>query len=81
MIFVDNLGTLLLPLFQEKQSKKTKAQKDRMVKKNYELETIKAELQDKDQQLIETTAKLINLENAIVSKRLSEVKYHVNKTA
>ncbi|XP_071840349.1 forkhead-associated domain-containing protein 1-like isoform X2 [Apostichopus japonicus] len=49
----------------EKQSKKTKAQKDRMVKKNYELETIKAELQDKDQQLIETTAKLINLENAI----------------
>lgn len=52
-----------------------------MVKKNYELETIKAELQDKDQQLIETTAKLINLENAIVSKRLTQIKYHVNKTA
>lgn len=49
----------------QKQSKKNKAQKDKMMKKNYELETIKAELQDKDQQLIETTAKLINLESAI----------------
>ncbi|XP_071805645.1 forkhead-associated domain-containing protein 1-like isoform X1 [Asterias amurensis] len=48
-----------------KKDGKKKAQKDKMLRKSYELSSLKAELSEKDQQLCDTTAKLINLENAV----------------
>ncbi|XP_022090335.1 forkhead-associated domain-containing protein 1-like isoform X2 [Acanthaster planci] len=48
-----------------KKDAKKKTQKEKILRKNYELESLKAELSEKDQQLCETTAKLINLEHAV----------------
>nr|XP_006812788.1 PREDICTED: forkhead-associated domain-containing protein 1-like [Saccoglossus kowalevskii] len=45
--------------------KKKKEQKDKILRKSYEIETLKTELNSKDQQLCDTTAKLINLENSL----------------
>ncbi|XP_038074636.1 forkhead-associated domain-containing protein 1-like isoform X3 [Patiria miniata] len=48
-----------------KKDSKKKTQKEKMLRKSYELESLKAELSEKDQQLCDTTAKLINLEHAV----------------
>ncbi|XP_071476887.1 forkhead-associated domain-containing protein 1-like [Diadema antillarum] len=48
-----------------KRDAKKKLQKEKIIRKEYELDSLKAELQAKDQQLCETTARLINMENAV----------------
>ncbi|XP_077998057.1 uncharacterized protein LOC144451149 isoform X2 [Glandiceps talaboti] len=51
----------------QKKDKKKKEQKDTMLRKSYEIESLKTELTAKDQQLCDTTARLINLENSMTS--------------
>eukprot|EP00057_Strongylocentrotus_purpuratus_P004677 XP_003729226.1 PREDICTED: forkhead-associated domain-containing protein 1 [Strongylocentrotus purpuratus] len=50
-----------------KKEGKKKLQQEKFIRKEYEIETLKAELEAKDQKLCETTARLINMENAAMS--------------
>ncbi|XP_033104627.1 forkhead-associated domain-containing protein 1-like isoform X2 [Anneissia japonica] len=48
-----------------KKEAKSKVAKNKLIRKNYEIEALKAELNSREDQLCDTTTRLINLENAI----------------
>ncbi|XP_070561710.1 forkhead-associated domain-containing protein 1-like isoform X8 [Ptychodera flava] len=62
----------------KKEKKKKDTQREKILRKSYEIESLKTELNSKDQQLCDTTARLINLENSMTSP--GRIEWHATTT-